>query len=125
MRIGLAEMDLIVAAVEELNTVAPELAQDCLPATGGRSMSASMPDRVTWWKVPIVGVPGFPGCDVRLRADGQPVEKEGDEVDRICGANTTWMLGEAHVCADHFPLVAAILGDTAEEIERAFNERVD
>lgn len=83
----------------------------------------SAPDTVTWWKVPIIGVPGFPGCDVQVMSDGSPVQ-EGETPIGKCGKDTTWMLGEAHVCADHFPLVAALLGDSADAIEAAWRERL-
>lgn len=83
----------------------------------------SEPSVVSWWKVPIIGVPGFPGCDVQLTIDGSPVQEEGDVPTGTCGRDTTWMLGGAHVCADHFPLVASLLGDSADAIEAAWREQ--
>lgn len=86
----------------------------------------SEPTMVSWFKVPIIGVPGFPGCDVRV-IDGSAHGPDGepwplDAPAEPCGQDTVWMIGKAHVCRQHFPLVAELTGDTAEAIEQAWRD---
>lgn len=81
--------------------------------------------KVVWWKVPIVGMPTFPGCSVPVTKDGRTVGADGEPLpieDRPnrCGKDTTWMLGGEYLCAEHFPEVAEMAGHSAEAIEAAW-----
>lgn len=84
---------------------------------------------VSWFKVPIIGMPGFPTCGLPVTEDGRLCGDDGDplpieERTRACGQVTTWCAGSLHFCAEHFPLIAEAMGDSAEAIERAWREHV-
>lgn len=81
---------------------------------------------VTWTRIPIIGLPEL-ACGVPVTDDGRACDADGeplplDDRSRVCGKNGTWMLGAVCLCAEHFPEVARLAGDSAEEIEAAWRE---
>lgn len=82
---------------------------------------------VHWFKVPIIGMPGFPTCELQVTEDGRLLDDDGEPLPIglrpfPCGKDTVWCAGDLHFCREHFPIMAEAFGDSADEIERAYRE---
>ena len=87
-----------------------------------------MSGTVYWFKVPIIGMPGWPTCAVPVTLDGRLLDGDGEplpieERTRPCGQDTVWMAGELCLCREHFPTIADELDEEGHEaVERAYKE---
>ena len=82
---------------------------------------------VSWFKVPIIGMPGFPTCELPVSEDGFLLGADGEPLPieqrtRPCGQVTTWFAGDIPLCAEHFPVIAEAMGDSAEAIIRDWKD---